>query len=101
MECMFPGSSTAARRFGVDTVELTPGSIRKVSGVTVSAWEGDHPSGAPALLLRLDLAGRTLAYTGDTAWTENLAAAAAVCLYASARAHAQQDHAVSRSAPPR
>ena len=76
MECMFPGSSTAARRFGVDTVELTPGSIRKVSGVTVSAWEGDHPSGAPALLLRLDLAGRTLAYTGDTAWTSAVAGVA-------------------------
>jgi ribonuclease BN (tRNA processing enzyme) len=76
MECMFPGSSTAARRFGLDTVELTPGSIRKVSGVTVSAWEGDHPSGAPALLLRLDLAGRTLAYTGDTAWTSAVAGVA-------------------------
>ena len=76
MECMFPGSSTAARRFGLDTVELTPGSTRKVSGVIVSAWEGDHPSGAPALLLRLDLAGKTLAYTGDTAWTSAVAGVA-------------------------
>ena len=25
MECMFPGSSTAPRRFGIDTVELNPG----------------------------------------------------------------------------
>ena len=48
-----------------------------MSGVTVSAWEGDHPSGAPALLLRLDLAGKTLAYTGDTAWTSTLVDAAA------------------------
>lgn len=77
MECMFPGSSTAARRFGIDTVELDPGSARTVSEVRVSAWEGDHPSGAPALLLRLDLAGKTVAYTGDTAWTSAIADVAA------------------------
>lgn len=77
MECMFPGSSTASRRFDVDTVELVPGHTSTVSGVTVTAWPADHPSGAPALLLRLSLAGKTLAYTGDTAWTGAIADAAA------------------------
>jgi ribonuclease BN (tRNA processing enzyme) len=77
MECMFPGSSATARRFGVDTVELTPGSASVVSGVKVSAWAGDHPSGAPALLLRLELAGKTVAYTGDTAWTSSVVDTAA------------------------
>jgi ribonuclease BN (tRNA processing enzyme) len=77
MECMFPGSSTAPRRFSVDTVELNPGSAGTVSGVTVRAWAADHPSGAPALLLRLDVAGKTLAYTGDTAWTDALVDVAA------------------------
>jgi ribonuclease BN (tRNA processing enzyme) len=72
MECMFPGSSTTPRRFDVSTTELAPGHTSTVSGVTVSAWKGDHPSGAPALLLRLGLAGKTLAYTGDTAWTDTL-----------------------------
>jgi hypothetical protein len=37
---------------------------------------GRPPSGAPALILRLDLAGKTLAYTGDTAWTNTLVDAA-------------------------
>ncbi len=45
--------------------------------MTVTAWAGHHPSGAPALLLRLDLAGQTLAYTGDTAWTSAVIEAAA------------------------
>ena len=40
------------------------------------AWEGDHPSGAPALVLRLEAAGKAIAYTGDTAWTDAIAAAA-------------------------
>ena len=77
MECMFPGSSTAARRFDVETVELRPGETSTVAGVTVRAWEVDHPSGAPPFALRLDLAGRTIAYTGDTAWTDALLAVAA------------------------
>jgi ribonuclease BN (tRNA processing enzyme) len=48
-----------------------------VPGVAVRAWKADHPSGAPALLLRLDLAGKIIAYTGDTAWTAGIAEAAA------------------------
>jgi ribonuclease BN (tRNA processing enzyme) len=77
MECLFPGSSTARRRFDTATIELEPGSTTTVAGVTVSTWLAEHPSGAPALLLRLNLGRRTLAYTGDTAWTSALAAAAA------------------------
>jgi ribonuclease BN (tRNA processing enzyme) len=77
MECLFPGSSATARRFGVEVAELSPGTVSTVCGVKVRAWEGDHPSGAPALLLRLEAAGKTIAYTGDTAWTDALADAAA------------------------
>jgi ribonuclease BN (tRNA processing enzyme) len=54
MECLFPGSSTAARRFAVEVTELAPGTASTVCDVAVRAWEADHPSGAPALLLRLD-----------------------------------------------
>jgi ribonuclease BN (tRNA processing enzyme) len=76
MECLFPGSSATHRRFGVKVTELSPETAATVCGVTVRAWEADHPSGAPALLLRLELAGKTIAYTGDTAWTTAIADAA-------------------------
>ncbi len=77
MECMFPGSSLVSRRFSVEVTELTPGTASSVCGTTVRAWEADHRSGAPALLLRLELAGRAIAYTGDTAWSEAVIDAAA------------------------
>ncbi|MGH3165595.1 MAG: MBL fold metallo-hydrolase, partial [Trebonia sp.] len=82
MECLFPGSSGVSRRFDVNVTELTPGTVLAVSGetgcdATVQAWAGDHPSGAPALVLRLSLAGRTIAYTGDTAWNSAIGEAAA------------------------
>jgi ribonuclease BN (tRNA processing enzyme) len=31
-----------------------------------------HPSGAPAFAFRLETAGRTIAYSGDTGWTDTL-----------------------------
>jgi ribonuclease BN (tRNA processing enzyme) len=77
METSFPGSPGTRRRFGLDVIELAPGSTTTVSGIEVTSWEVDHPSGAPPLALRLGLGDATIAYTGDTAWTENLAAAAA------------------------
>jgi len=77
MECLFPGSSTVPRRFRTDTIELDPGSTTTVAGVTVTTWPADHPSGAPALLLRMSLAGKTIAYTGDTAWTDAILDASA------------------------
>ena len=72
LECMFPGSATVPRPFDVHIVELVPGATTTVAGVSVRAWEVDHPSGAPPLALRLAVAGKTIAFTGDTAWTDVL-----------------------------
>lgn len=76
LELHFPGSTAVTRRFPVDVVELPPGTTTDVAGLPVTAVEVDHPSGAPPLALRLTLAGRTIAYTGDTAWTPVLPAVA-------------------------
>lgn len=77
MECMFPGSSTVQRRFPVRVIELEPGSAARVADTEVAAWAADHPSGAPALSLRLAMGGKVIAYTGDTAWTDALPEVAA------------------------
>jgi ribonuclease BN (tRNA processing enzyme) len=77
MECLFPGSAEVRRRFDVEVTELAPGQDATLAGVTVTAWEADHPSGAPALALRLAIGGQAIAYTGDTAWTEAITEAAA------------------------
>jgi ribonuclease BN (tRNA processing enzyme) len=76
MECMFPGSSQVRRRFEVEVVELRPGYPATVAGVRADALEASHPSGAPALILRLTLGAKVIAYTGDTAWTPAIGEAA-------------------------
>jgi ribonuclease BN (tRNA processing enzyme) len=77
MECLFPGSSRVGRRFAVEVTELHPGGSATTAGVQAQAFQASHPSGAPALILRLTLGGRVIAYTGDTAWTQAIADAAA------------------------
>jgi len=76
MECLFPGSSQARRRFEVTVVELSSGRAARVAGISADAWPARHPSGAPALMLRLAIGGKVIAYTGDTAWTPAIGAAA-------------------------
>jgi len=69
MECLFPGSTQVRRRFDVTVTELPPGGTQTAAGVRAQAWAASHPSGAPALILRLTVGGTVVAYTGDTAWT--------------------------------
>jgi len=75
MECLFPGSTQVRRRFEVRVAELSPGRTQRVAGLTVHAFQASHPSGAPALILRLAVGGTVIAYTGDTAWTPIIAEA--------------------------
>ncbi len=77
LDCMFPGSAAVSRRFAVETVELPPGASITAAGVQAAAFRADHPSGGPALALRLAIGGKVIAYTGDTAWTDALIEVAA------------------------
>jgi ribonuclease BN (tRNA processing enzyme) len=72
MEVLFPGSSTVARRFAIAFEELPEARPVEVGGARVTALPVEHPSGAPAYALRVEVAGRVVAYSGDTAWTEAL-----------------------------
>jgi ribonuclease BN (tRNA processing enzyme) len=43
-----------------------------VAGATVTPFGVIHDSGAPPFALRVECDGRTIAYSGDTAWTDRL-----------------------------
>ncbi|EDY61539.1 MULTISPECIES: MBL fold metallo-hydrolase [Streptomyces] len=79
MEALFPGSSTVTRRFTTVVDEIAPDETLSVPshGLHIEAHPADHSAGAPALSLRLTLANRTLAFSGDTAWTPTLPEVAA------------------------
>ncbi len=72
MEVFFPGSSTASRKFEVIVHEIAPGTTSTINEVSVGAIEVRHACGAPALGLRLSCDGKTIAYSGDSEWTDAL-----------------------------
>jgi ribonuclease BN (tRNA processing enzyme) len=76
MEVLFPGSTQARRRFRVHFHQLIDRQPLRFdlepAGLVVVAYEVVHASGAPALALRVTWQGHTIAYTGDTEWTETL-----------------------------
>ncbi|HZD00449.1 MAG TPA: MBL fold metallo-hydrolase [Actinomycetes bacterium] len=80
MEVLFPGSTQVQRRFEVQFHELADrqpfqfdvGVDVERAGLVVTPYEVVHASGAAALALRVGWQGHTIAYTGDTEWTEVL-----------------------------
>jgi ribonuclease BN (tRNA processing enzyme) len=76
METLFPGSSSAGRRFDVEVSELAPGRSMRAGGLLVRGWEVVHACGAPPLALRVEDGRSSFAYSGDTEWTPALLAAA-------------------------
>ena len=76
MEVFFPGSSGARRKFEIQFQELPAGVSVSVGLVQVTPFEVLHACGAPPYALRVELDGRVITYSGDTEWTDRLAAAA-------------------------
>lgn len=73
METAFPGSSGTKQKFDLTMTEIAPGETREIAGVTVTAAQAIHGNpGGPFLSLRLEAEGRSVAYTGDTEWTDDL-----------------------------
>jgi ribonuclease BN (tRNA processing enzyme) len=77
METLYPGSSTVERRFATRVVELVERERTPVGAMHVTAFPVMHASGAPAHAYRVEVAGRTIAYSGDTEWCDALVDAAA------------------------
>lgn len=71
MEAAFPGSSATLQRFPIVFREIAATEV-EVAGASVSAVPVDHTPGSGAIGLRVRVDGRTIAYSGDTAWTGSL-----------------------------
>ena len=76
LEVLYPGTSGKPWRFPLDVVNLPCGVCHRFAHVEVETTEVVHPSGAPSTAVRLTDGTRTLAYSGDTGWTDALVAVA-------------------------
>ena len=73
METNFPGSSKTKRRFELSLVELQAREPSALGELRVTPFIVNHGNpGGPFFAYRIDVEERTIAYTGDTEWTEEL-----------------------------
>lgn len=72
METLFPGSTQVQRRFEVRVLEHVHGEPRALGDWRCTPFEVRHASGAPAYALRVDSPRSSMAYSGDTEWTDTL-----------------------------
>ncbi len=72
MEIMFPGSSDVKQKFQIEFLELQASTRTEIDQFFVTAERVAHASGSPSYALRIECAGRSIAYSGDTEWTDNL-----------------------------
>ncbi|MEZ5851242.1 MAG: MBL fold metallo-hydrolase [Hyphomicrobiaceae bacterium] len=71
-EALFPGSTGVPLRFAMTFGEFEDGRKTTVGPIAVTPFEVRHPSGAPPYALRFEIAGKTLSFTGDTEWVDNV-----------------------------
>ena len=72
LEVFFAGSSKTKYRFPWSVIEIPVGVLTDVLGLNVVSAEVVHYSGAPSTALRISDGKKTVAYSGDTQWTEAL-----------------------------
>ncbi|MHB8630899.1 MAG: MBL fold metallo-hydrolase [Candidatus Limnocylindria bacterium] len=76
MDAAFPGSSETRQRFAVTYRELGASPLA-IGPLNVRSVPVAHTPGADARGLRIQIGARSIAYSGDTEWTEALPALAA------------------------
>lgn len=72
METLYPGSSQVQRRFAVHVVEHVDLRPLQLGLMRVTPFEVRHAFGAPAYALRVGTQDCSVAYSGDTEWTDAL-----------------------------
>jgi ribonuclease BN (tRNA processing enzyme) len=77
MEALFENSSKTKQKFDLSVVALQPEQTKDFGTFKVTPFPVVHgESGGPFLAYRVEVEGRTIAYSADTEWTEALVSAA-------------------------
>jgi ribonuclease BN (tRNA processing enzyme) len=75
-EALFPGSSERPHGFALAHRALEAGTRCDAGRFAVTPFPAIHEAGAPCYSLRIECEGKVIAYSGDTEWNDQLAAAA-------------------------
>jgi len=72
-DALFPGSHVMTPRFPLTYAELPTSVATRVLDLVVTPEPARHVPETRPTALRVDVGGRSIAYTGDTEWTDDVA----------------------------
>ncbi len=71
-EALFPGMHAMTPKFDITTIEMETLREHDVAGLNVTTYPAIHTAQANPTSMRVEVAGKVIAYTGDSAWTEHI-----------------------------
>ena len=71
-EALYPGATGVERSFDTRFIEFAERTPCELGPALITPFEVRHQSGAPSCALRVEYAGKVIAYSGDTEWTDTL-----------------------------
>jgi len=72
-EALFPGSHVMTPTFPLTWIEMEPATPHAILDLVVTPQPARHTAETNPTALRVEVAGKVIAYSGDTEWTEDVA----------------------------
>ncbi len=72
LHSLFPGSEKLRLRFELLYFEVQPGMPQDLGGLSMQNWHAIHTAETNPTMVRVEVAGKSIVYTGDTAWTPSI-----------------------------
>lgn len=79
MQVLYPGCWDKGTDFDLIFIELTKGHRQGFNGIGVYPYSAKHLQDGNDFILRFDVDGKIITYSGDTGWTEDLVTASKDC----------------------
>jgi ribonuclease BN (tRNA processing enzyme) len=73
-DAMMPGMHVMVPKFPLDYVEIDVMRPTKIGDLTVTSFPAAHTGETNPTSVRVEVAGKVVAYTGDSAWTKHMPA---------------------------
>ena len=71
-EALYPGSASMTPKFDVETIELKVMTPHAIKGLKVTTYPAIHTDATNPTSIRIEVAGKVISYTGDSAWSEHM-----------------------------
>ena len=71
-EALFPGSAAMQPKFPLDIIDMEMLTPHQLHGLRVTTYPAIHTPQTIPTSIRVEVAGKIIAYTGDSAWTEHM-----------------------------